>query len=153
MRPLLCKISISAAALLVFFAGSAWARGHHSLNGTWRLIPTKGQFAGEPVVQTGTVTINDREHNIYISRNYTYNGAKQTNTSSFYTDGRENSTIRNGVAFRSKAKWDGDTLVVRTTQGDGNAVERYTLEPDGTLSLYIERTGEPPTTLHFERIG
>ena len=40
--------------LLLAFAVSA--REHNSLNGTWTLIPAKSDFAGQRVVQTGTVT-------------------------------------------------------------------------------------------------
>ena len=152
MRLLSSKISIPTAVLLAFFAAPAFSRGHHELNGTWKLIPAQGELAGEKVTQTGTVTINDREHNVYISRNYAYNGATQSHSSNFTTDGRENSTIKNGKSFRSKAKWEGDTLVVTTTEDNTTAVERYTLEPDGTLKLYIEHEGQPPTTLHFQRV-
>ena len=150
MRSFTSKISISLGVVLVFFATSAFARGHHSLNGTWKLIPNRGQYNGEPVIQTGKVTINDREHNVYVSRDYTYEASNQVSTSKFTTDGREGSTIRNGKTFKSKAKWDGDTLVVATTEGEETGTERYNLEPDGTMRLVIERSGHPTTTLYFE---
>lgn len=136
-------------ALLVF-AVSAFAN-HHKLNGTWKLIPNRGEFGGEPVIQTGTLTISDRDHNIYVSRNYTYQGANQTSTSSFYTDGRENSSIREGKNFKSKTKWEGDMLVVTTTQNNETAIERFNLEPDGTLKLIIDRAGHSAVTLFFQR--
>ena len=41
----------------LLFAFSAVARDHSALNGTWTLVPAKSDFAGQPVVQTGTVTI------------------------------------------------------------------------------------------------
>jgi hypothetical protein len=145
------KIFFAAIVMLVLSASPVFSRGHHSLNGTWKLIPARGEYGGEAVVQTGTVSINDRENNIYISRSYKYEGANQTHTSSFSTDGRENSTIRNGKTFKSKAKWEGDTLVVTTLEDNESAVERYNLEPDGTLRLTIERSGQAPATLFFQR--
>lgn len=151
MRSNTCKIFLGLAALLALLAAPGFSRGHHSLNGTWKLIPARGEFGGEPVVQTGTVTINDREHNIYISRSYAYDGASQTQTYNFSTDGRENSTVREGKTLKSKAKWEGDTLVVTTDKDGASGVERYNLEPDGTLRLFIERPGHSPTTLYFQR--
>lgn len=152
MRSNTGKMFLGLAALLALLAAPAFSRSHHSLNGTWKLIPTRGEFGGEPVVQTGTVTINDREHNIYISRSYVYDGAAQTQSYNFSTDGRENSTVREGKTLQSKARWEGDTLVVTTVRDDASAVERYNLDPDGTLRLFIERPGHAPTTLYFQRV-
>ena len=152
MRPHIGKIFAGAAALLLVFTSTAFSRGHRELNGTWKLIPARGELGGEAVLQTGTVTIHDREHNIYIARNYTYDGASETQTYNFSTDGRENSTVREGKTFKSKAKWEGDALVVTTTKDNTSAVERYNLEPDGTLRLIIERPGHATATLYFQRV-
>lgn len=152
MRPHIGKIFAGVAVILLFLTAPAFPRGHHSLNGTWKLIPARGEFGGQPVVQTGTVTINDREHNIYLSRSYTYDGANDTQTSTFSIDGRENSSIRDGKTLKTKAKWEGDTLVVTTMKDNESAVERYNLEPDGTLRLFIERPGHPAATLYFQRV-
>src|SRR5258708_8996894 len=101
---------------LAFFADShAIAGGHHSLNGTWVLEPTKSDFAGQPALQTGTVTINDREHNITLSRSFNYDGANETFSYSFSTDGRENSTIHQDKAFKSQATGNANELNLTTT--------------------------------------
>jgi hypothetical protein len=151
MRIQLRNTYVLAVIATVLFAAPGFARSHHELNGTWKLIPTRSNFEGEPVIETGTVTINDREHNITVSRSFTYDGASQTNSYNFTTDGRENSTIHDGKTFKSKAKWDGDALIVRTTQDDQTATEHFNLERDGTLRLVIERPAHSPVTLYFER--
>jgi hypothetical protein len=153
MHPHIGKIFAGVAALLLFVTCPAFSRGHHNLNGTWKLIPARGELEGQAAVQTGTVTINDREHNIYISRNYTYNSANETVTYNFSTDGAENSTVRDGKTLKSKAKWEGDTLVVTTMKDNESAVERYSSEPDGTLKLFIERPAHASITLYFQRVG
>src|SRR5260370_39815258 len=140
----------SVLSLLFFAASSAIAGGHHSLNGTWVLEPTKSDFGGQPALQTGTVTINDREHNITVSRNFNYDGANETFSYSFSTDGRENSTIHQGKAFKSKAKWDDNVLKVTTTQNDVTVVERYSLEPDGSMNIMVERTGDKMSSTFFQ---
>ena len=138
------------AAAAVFFAATAMANNHYDLNGVWRLIPARSDFAGQPVIETGTVTIHDRQHNIYIERSFGYDGTKQSYSYSFATDGRENSTIRNESGGKTKAKWEGDTLVVKTTQGGLTTVEQFRLMPDGTMQLIVDRPEHAPVTLFFQ---
>jgi hypothetical protein len=83
-----CKKFLLGLAALVFFSVPSWADGHRELNGTWTLVPARSELEGEPAIQTGTVTINDRENNIYISRNFAFNGANQTVAYNFTTDGK-----------------------------------------------------------------
>ena len=53
-------------------AGLGLASNHHVLNGTWQLVPARSELHGEAAIQTGTVTINDREGNIYVERNFNF---------------------------------------------------------------------------------
>jgi hypothetical protein len=142
------KTLILAGAL---FAVTAVASSHHSLNGTWILIPDRSNFGGLPAIQTGSVTINDRQGNITVSRNYTYDGATDTLSYSFAVDGRENSTIHSGKDLKVKAKWEGRILNVTTTREGIVTVERYSLEPDGTMMLNAELPGRNPMSLVFRR--
>jgi hypothetical protein len=64
-------------------ASTAFARDHSAFNGTWTLVPVKSDFAGQPVIQTGTVTINGRDDVIIVSRSFAYEGATET---FFYKD-------------------------------------------------------------------
>lgn len=138
-------------ALLSLTAAALWAGSHQSLNGTWRLIPARGEFAGEQVIQTGTVTIADRQGNIFVSRDFTFDGESQTASYGFSTDGRENSSIHEGKQFKSKAKWEGHTLVVTSTQDNITSTERFSLGADGALTLVVERPAHRAITLYFER--
>ena len=90
MRLQLRKTFLSSAAVAVFFAASALAANHHSLNGSWKLISDRSDFAGGTMVQSATITINDRQHNISISRNFTSEGENTTASFTFDTDAREN---------------------------------------------------------------
>jgi len=135
---------------LAVLAGSALAANHHELNGTWQLVPSRSESNGEPAIQTGTVAIHDREGNIYVQRNFNYDGANQSTSTSFSTDAREKTSIKE-PGFKSKAKWDGDVLKVTTTQDGVNIVERYSPLDDGTMMLRIDRTGRPSETFYFQR--
>lgn len=73
--------AIAGAVLTTFLFGfAAFARDHNELNGTWTLVSASSDFAGQPVVQTGTVTIADREGIIIVSRSFVYEGATTCST-------------------------------------------------------------------------
>jgi hypothetical protein len=144
----------AAFALLTIFlvAFSAFARDHRALNGTWTLVPGKSDFAGQPALQSGTVTINDREGNITISRNLVYAGAPgETIFYSDMTDGQNRATIQNGKDVTSKTKWDHDVLKVTTTQSGAVTLESYALAPDGTMTVTVVRPEHKAIMLVFER--
>ena len=142
------KSFLAVAFFASFFAGIAFAH-HHELNGTWQLVPSRSQFNGEPVVQTGTVTINDREGNIGVERNFSLEDGNKTVTTNVATDARHNSSIKQ-PGFKSKAKWDGDVLKVTTDHEGVITIERYQLTSDGGMLLQVERTGRPAETLYFQ---
>jgi hypothetical protein len=145
-----CRSFLTGAATLAMFAGLSFAGNHHVLNGTWQLVPSLSELHGEPGIQTGTVTINDREGNIYVQRNFDFDGANLSTSATFSTDARANTTIKE-PGFKSKAKWDGGILKVTTTRDGMTTVEHYSLREDGHLVLHVDRTGHQPETLYFQR--
>ena len=124
---------------------------HHALNGTWSLLPDRSDFGGRPALRSGSVTINDREGNIGIARDFTFDGGNATYMENFSLDGREGSSIRNGKTFKTKAKWEHDNLMVTTVQDGVTTVEHYWLGPEGGLHLTVETPGHPPIQLVFQR--
>jgi hypothetical protein len=142
----LCAIT----AALAIFAGCALAVNHHELNGNWRLIPERSEFHGESVIQSGTVTIDDRQGNVYVSRNFNYDGANQSTALTFSTDAREKASIKE-PGIKSKTQWKGDVLEVTTTRDGATTVERYSLRDDGTMALVIDRPNHSLETLLFQR--
>ena len=135
----------------LLFAFSAVARDHSALNGTWTLVPAKSDFAGQPVVQTGTVTIADREGIIIVSRSFAYEGATETFFYRDITDAENNATIRTGKDLKSKTRWDHDVLKVTTTQSGASTLESYTLAADGSMLVSVLRPERKPITLVFQR--
>jgi hypothetical protein len=146
-----CRNFLTGAVTLAMFAGLGLAANHHAMNGTWELVPQRSELHGEPAIETGTVTINDREHNVYVQRSFNFDAANQSTSTSFSTDARQGASIKDKEGFKSKAKWDGDVLKVVTAQDGVNIVERYSLREDGTMMLQIDRTGHQPETLYFSR--
>ena len=143
--------SITGAVLTtLLFAFSAFARDHSALNGTWTLVPAKSDFAGQPVVQTGTVTIADRDGIIIVSRSFVYEGATETFFYRDVTDSEHNATIHTGKNLKSKTRWDHDVLKVTTTQSGAVTLESYTLAADGTMMVSVVRPEHKPITLVFQ---
>jgi hypothetical protein len=135
----------------LLFAFAAFARDHSALNGTWTLVPAKSDFAGQPVVQTGTVTIADRDGVIIVSRNFTYEGATETYFYRDLTDAENNATIHTGKDLKSKTRWDHGVLKVTTTESGAVTLESYTLAADGDMMVDVVRPEQKPITLVFQR--
>jgi hypothetical protein len=141
----------AVVATTLLFAFSASARDHSALTGTWTLIPARSDFAGQSVVQTGTVTITDRDGVIIVERSFKYEGATETFFYKDFTDAENNATIHNGKNIKSKTKWDHDALKVTTTESGAITLETYTLAADGTMLVNVGRPEHKPITLVFER--
>jgi hypothetical protein len=150
VRKYSATVITGAVLATLFFAFSAFARDHTALNGTWTLVPTKSDFAGQPVVQTGTVTINERQGVITVSRSFVYEGATETFFYRDITDAENDATIHTGKNLTSKTSWDHDVLKVRTTQHGAITVERYTLAADRTMMVSVARPDHKPITLVFQ---
>jgi hypothetical protein len=136
----------------LLFALSAFATDRSALNGTWTLEPAKSNFQGQPVVQSGTVTISDHDGVTVISRSFVYEGAAET---FFYSDSTANSkyspTIHSSKDLKTKTKWEHDALKVTTTLSGAATVESYTLAADGAMLVSVERPERKPFTLVFQR--
>src|SRR6202161_214923 len=151
MRTYSTTIITGAVLTTLLVACSAFARDHSAMNGTWTLVPAKSDFAGQSVVQTGTVTISDRDGIIIVQRNFTYAGATETFFYRDITDAENNATIHSGKDLKSKTRWDRDVLKVTTTQSGAVTLESYTLAADGSMTVSVERPEHKPITLVFPR--
>jgi hypothetical protein len=151
MRTYSATTITEAALTTLLFAASAFAHGHIGLNGAWTLVPTQSDFAGQPVIQTGTVTINERDGDITVSRSFKYEGASDTFFYRDLTDSENNATIHTGKELKTKAKWDHDVLKVTTTESGAITLESYSLAADGTMLVNVQKPGRKPITLVFQR--
>lgn len=144
---------MTARAVLtaLLFAYPAFARDHGAFNGTWTLIPEKSEFAGQPVVQTGTVTISGQQGVIVVTRSFVYSGVTEVFFFNDSTGSENNSTVHLGKDLKTKTKWDHDALKVTTTQSGAITLESYTLSADGMLTDSVITPEHKPITLVFRR--
>jgi hypothetical protein len=146
------RTTIGQAVLAtLLFAFSAIARDHSAMNGVWTLQPAKCEFAGQPAVQTGTVTIHERDGIIVVERSFKYEGATENYFYRDVTDAENNATIKTGKDLKSKTKWDRDALKVTTTEFGAVTVETYTLDADGDMMASVVRPGHGTIMLVFRR--
>lgn len=151
MRTFSSTTVIGAVLTTLLFTTSAFAGDHKALNGTWTLIPAKSDFAGQPVVQSGTVTIHDREGIIVVTRSFIYTGATETFFYNDSTGSGNNSTVRTGKDVKTKTKWDHDALRVTTTQSGATTLESYTIAEDGTMRVTVITPEHKSILLTFQR--
>jgi hypothetical protein len=135
----------------VVFTTCLFARDHVALNGTWVLEPTQSDFSGQAVIQTGTVTINEREGDITVSRDFKYQGADETFFYRDMTDSENGATIHSSKDVKSKARWDHDVLKVVTTQSGVVTTESYALAANGSMTVSVTKPGSKTITLVFVR--
>ena len=148
----ICSATVIGGFLTALLWGHfAFARDRSALNGTWTLAPAKSDFAGQPVVQTGTVTISERQGITIVSRSFVYQGATETFFYNDVTDAGNGATIHTGKDLQSKSRWDHDVLKVTTTQSGAVTLESYALAADGTMSVTVVRPQQKQITLFFQR--
>ena len=150
---------LMSAAALVLGASNVSAQAKPSFAGTWTAIvdpnapaPTPGRGGGRGGLGQGatiaqdanTITITRTTQNGEIKTVYNLDGSESKNTMTFGG---------NSVEQVSKAKWDGDKLIVTTTsQFNGNPIEMtVVMALDAAGNLNVESTGPgrgggPPTT-------
>jgi hypothetical protein len=107
-------------------------------------VPARSDFAGQPAVQTGTVTISDREGIIIVQRRFVYAGATETYFYKDITDADSGATIHTGKDLKSKTRWDHDSLKVTTTDHGTVTTESDTLEADGGMMVSVVRPDRKP---------
>ncbi len=145
-------MKIAGAVLTaLLFAMPLVARDHAAFNGTWTLVPARSDFAGQSVVQTGTVTISSQDRIIIVERNFKYEGVAETYFYSDLSDANGGATIHTGKDLKSKTKWDHDILKVTTTLDGAVTVESYALSADGGMKVNVVRPGRKVVELAFER--
>jgi hypothetical protein len=144
---LICGICF--VAILCSF--SAFGRDHRTLNGTWKLVPVKSDFAGQAVIQTGTITIDAQGDIVDVTRNFAYESATEAFFYKDMTGSENNMTTHSGKDLKSKTHWDHDVLKVTTTRSGAATVESYSLAPDNTLRVSVISPGGKTITLFFER--
>jgi hypothetical protein len=111
------KLSLIAAMILGTLALSAQSRPNFS--GNWELNVPKSDLSGAPITKL-VVQVDHKDPVLKYNAIATVNGEDVNETGTIDTSGAPTTDSRGGQV---KAHWDGATLVVVTTDTDGNELD------------------------------
>ena len=141
--------SLSTAVFLLS-ASLSFGRIHEELNGTWVLLPQPTVYHGEQVTESGTVTIDIREGNVAVIRDFTFRGKAHNFRYHDIADGPMNSTLR-APQQTTHLRWEHTALRLQTIRDGEETVDTFSLAPDGTMTDIVESPGRAPVALMFHR--
>lgn len=130
MKTLMSTLLVIAAASNMALAGDK-----PDFSGTWKLDPDKSVFGPLPPPSSLISKIKHNDPELVIETTQDGPQGEQTSTAKYSTDGTETSNSMQGNEVKSKAAWDGKTLVINSNLDAGGAqvklVSKYSLSEDG----------------------
>lgn len=123
------------------------AAARPNLTGNWKMVPARSDFGAMPAPTSYEQKIEHNDPDLKVT--VAQKGARgdQTNEFNYNTKGKETSNTMRGSALKSKAKWQGDVLMIDSKLDiQGNVVsiaDSYELAPDGN-SLTVTRKMNTP---------
>jgi hypothetical protein len=133
------KLYLIATMALIALAASAQSKPNFS--GNWELNVVKSDLAGAPITKLA-VQVDHKDPVLKYNAIATVNGEDVNETGTIDTSGAPTTDSRGGQV---KAHWDGSTLVVVTTDTDGNTLDtaRMAVASDGKSMIRdYERTND-----------
>jgi hypothetical protein len=123
-----------ALLTLTWFA-VALAAAPPDLSGNWKANLAKSDFGPMPAPTRLATKIEQKEPSVKMSTTFVGEQGEMTFDLKFMTDGTETTNTYGPVVLKSKAKWDGGTLVIETKGSTGNGdismLEKWNLSEDG----------------------
>jgi len=139
MKTLMSTLFVIAAA-----AGMAVAADKPDFSGDWKMDADKSTFGPLPPPSSLTSKIDHKDPDLSIVTIQN----DQSQSFKYSTDGKETTNSMQGNEMKSKAVWEGKTLVVNSSLDAGGAqvklISKYTLSDDGktlTQALSISSPG------------
>jgi hypothetical protein len=138
MKKLMSTLFVIAAA-----ANMGMAADKPDFSGDWKMDADKSTFGPMPAPSSMTAKIDHKDPDLTIVQ--TQND--QTSTAKYSTDGKETTNSMMGNDMKSKAVWEGKTLVVNSSLDAGGAavklVAKYTLSDDGKTLTNVLSISSP----------
>jgi hypothetical protein len=148
MRRSTALMSLAAVAVM---ASNAFAQAKPNFAGTWNLVQDPAAQQAAPGGRGGfgggmgmTFTATQDDKTLTVTRTIGQNELKMT----YNLDGSDSKNMMPGRGGNpgaeqvSKASWDGNSLVIKTTTQRGETSTKYTLGADGMLTIETTRPGQ-----------
>jgi hypothetical protein len=123
------KVRLILVAMMVLTTLTLSAQSKPNFSGSWELNVAKSDLGGAPIAKL-VVQMDHKGPVLKYTADATVNGETFTESGTIDTEGKATTDSRGGQV---KAHWEGATLVVVTSDGDGNLLDtaRMGLATDG----------------------
>jgi hypothetical protein len=141
-RFLALTAAVSAVALL-----STPAFAKPSFAGNWKLVADKSDYGPMPVPDKFEQAIEEKEADIKVSITSVGQQGEFKGEFTYNTEGKETTNELRGNPMKSKAKYDGEALVIETKLDfQGNEIQmndKWTLEDEGKTMVIHRKLNTP----------
>lgn len=142
------KILLSALFLIAAAANVAMAADKPDFSGDWKLDADKSTFGPMPPPSSLTRKIDHKDPDLTVNTSQSTEQGDMNVTAKYSTDGKETTNSMMGNDVKSKANWDGNTLVIVSNANFGGTdikiTNKWKLSDDGkTLTDAMNISGTP----------
>lgn len=153
------KLGVWAALGLVCSLVLAQAQSKPNFSGTWKVNNAKSDFGPMPAPQSSTSKIDHKEPSLKIATTWVGDQGELTFESAYTTDGKESTNSFRNMEFKSKATWEGSTLLIASKgsadSGEFTMKDKWSLSEDGKTFTVVRAfsgpMGEATQTLIHEK--
>jgi len=142
MKTLITTMFVIAAA-----AGMAVAADKPDFSGDWKMDADKSAFGPIPAPTSMTRKIDHKDPELTVATSTAGPQGDQNTTAKYSTDGKETTNSLMGNDVKSKAAWEGKTLVITSTANLGGAdikfTQKWALSDDGRTLTDVTSISAP----------
>jgi hypothetical protein len=142
MKTLLSTLFVIAAA-----ANLAMAADKPDFSGDWKMDADKSTFGPIPAPTSMTRKIEHKDPSLTVATAAVSPAGDQNTTAKYMTDGTETTNSLMGSDIKSKARWDGKTLVIDSAGNFGGADikvgNKWSLSDDGKVLTDVMSISTP----------
>jgi hypothetical protein len=124
-----------------------------NFTGTWKLNIEKSNFGPSPAPQSMIDKIDHQEPVLRLTSTRVDQGAEDSASLSWTTDGKESSNTLRGGEVKSKLRWEGAVLFMESVMNvGGNALslqDKWTLSQDGKTLTMVRHYSGPEGDVDF----
>jgi hypothetical protein len=142
MKKLMSTLLVIAAA-----AGMALAADKPDFSGDWKLDPDKSVFGPIPPPTAMTRKVDHKDPALTVNEARSGAQGDMNVVMKYSTDGKETTNSLMGNDMKSKASWEGKTLVIASTANFGGAdvklTDKWSLSDDGKTLTDVQAISAP----------
>jgi hypothetical protein len=141
------KTLMSTLFVIAVASNIAMAADKPDFSGDWKMDADKSAFGPMPPPTSMTCKIDHKDPDLSIVQSQSGAQGDQTMTFKYSTDGKETTNSLMGNEVKSKAAWEGKTLVVNSSLDAGGAavklVSKYSLSDDAKTLTQVLNISAP----------